>query len=143
MSKAGIDDSAFAKVIKNSITETVKLKAQLDGVNSAFDSLQNNYNTLNDTIATYNENGYITIDQIQSLLNMDSKYLACLVNQNGTLSLNQTAFANLTKIQIENAKTVALTKYESEVARIKQDAFTRSNKELGDSISSQSDGLVN
>lgn len=142
MSKAGIDDSAFAKVIKNSITETVKLKAQLDGVNSAFDSLQNNYNTLNDTIATYNENGYITIDQIQSLLNMDSKYLACLVNQNGTLSLNQTAFANLTKIQIENAKTVALTKYESEVARIKQDAFTRSNKELGDSISSQSDGLV-
>lgn len=50
ISKVGIDDSAFAKVIKNSITETVKLKAQLEGVNSAFDSLQNNYSTLNDTM---------------------------------------------------------------------------------------------
>ena len=142
MAKSGINDSAFSKVIKNSIIETVKLKAQLDGVNSAFDSLQNNYKTLNDTITAYNENGYITVDQLQSLLNMDSKYLACLTDQNGALSLNQTAYANLTKIQIENAKAAALTKYESEIARIKQDALARSNKELSDGIGSQSDGLI-
>lgn len=142
MAKTGMNDSAFAKVVKNSIIETVKLKAQLDGVNSAFDSLQNNYKTLNDTITAYNENGYITVDQLQSLLNMDSKYLACLTDQNGALSLNQTAYANLTKIQIENAKAAALTKYESEIARIKQDALARSNKELSDGIGSQSDGLI-
>jgi len=142
MAKSGINDSAFSKVIKNSIIETVKLKAQLDGVNSAFDSLQNNYKTLNDTITAYNENGYITVDQLQSLLNMDSKYLACLTDQNGALSLNQTAYANLTKIQIENAKAAALTKYESEIARIKQDALARSNKELSDGIGSESDGLI-
>ncbi len=142
MAKTGMNDSAFAKVVKNSIIETVKLKAQLDGVNSAFDSLQNNYKTLNDTITAYNENGYITVDQLQSLLTMDNKYLACLTDQNGALTLNQTAYANLTKIQIENAKAAALTKYESEIARIKQDALARSNKELSDGIGSESDGLI-
>ncbi len=142
MAKTGMNDSAFAKVVKNSIIETVKLKAQLDGVNSAFNSLQNNYKTLNDTITAYNENGYITVDQLQSLLTMDNKYLACLTDQNGALTLNQTAYANLTKIQIENAKAAALTKYESEIARIKQDALARSNKELSDGIGSESDGLI-
>ncbi len=143
LSNAGINiNSPFAKMVQNSIRETVKLKAQLDGVNTALDNLQSNYKTLTDTIETYNEYGYITIDQLQSLLEMDDKYIACLIDENGQLSLNKTAYANLTKMQLENAKATALTEYESEVARIKQEALTRANQNLGASIGSQNSGLI-
>lgn len=144
LSNAGITvkNNPFAKMIQNSIVETVKLKAQLDGVNTALDTLQSNYKTLTDTIETYNEYGYITIDQLQSLLEMDDKYIACLIDENGQLNLNKTAYANLTKMQLENAKVTALTEYESEVARIKQDALARANQNLGASIGAKNAGLI-
>lgn len=144
LSNAGITikGNPFAEMIQNSIVESIKLKAQLDGVNTALDTLQSNYKTLTDTIETYNEYGHITIDQLQSLLEMDDKYLACLIDENGQLNLNKTAYANLTKMQLENARATALTEYESEVARIKQDALTRANQNLGASIGAKNAGLI-
>lgn len=144
LSDAGIStkNNPFAEMIQNSIAESIKLKAQLDGVNNALDSLQGNYKTLTDTIDTYNKYGYITIDQLQSLLEMDDKYLSCMVDENGQLNLNKTTYSNLAKIQLENAKATALTQYNSEVARIKQEALARANQNLGLSIGLENGGLI-
>lgn len=50
----------------------------------------------------------ISKDTLQSLLNMDDKYLACLVNENGQLSLNVDSFQQLAEARLNDAKAAAV-----------------------------------
>ena len=47
--------------------------------NENVDSIQNAYKTLYDSIQEYNENGYITLDTLQNILNLDDRYIQYLI----------------------------------------------------------------
>ncbi len=73
----------------------------LSGLNSEMDKLQSAYKSLCDIRDTYNQNGKITADQYQELTTMGFLFLSQLVDENGQLGLNASAFERLSQAKLE------------------------------------------
>lgn len=76
----------------------------LDSISKSFDNLQNAYKSLTDITEDFNEDGKISIDNLQTLLALEPKYLACLEQQGDKLVFNEEALIQLAKNRIEEAK---------------------------------------
>ena len=101
LSGAGIDiDSEFGQMLANIIQQIYDAEAAFEGMNSQLDSLQSSYQTLTGIIESYNDTGYITLDNLQSLLTADENLIAMLEVENGQLVLNQAAYENLVAVQL-------------------------------------------
>lgn len=95
------------------------LKQQLSDLNSAIDSIQSAYDTLTSACEEYNSNGgQLSIDTIQSLLSLSDEYLACLQVENGQLSLNADAMAQLAQAKLDEAQATAVTQAMTELQAI-------------------------
>ena len=101
LSGAGIDiDSEFGQMLANIIQQIYDAEAAFEGMNSQLDSLQSSYQTLTGILESYNETGYITLDNLQSLLTADENLIQMLEVENGQLVLNQAAYENLVAVQL-------------------------------------------
>lgn len=102
-----------------SILSTDELKEKISDLNSAIDSIQSAYDTLNSAVEEYNSNGgQLSIDTIQSLLSLSDEYLACLQVENGQLSLNADAMAQLAQAKLDEAQATAVTQAMTELQTI-------------------------
>ena len=105
LSDAGIDvNSDFGQMLTNIIQQIYEAEAAFEGMNSQLDSLQSSYQTLTDILESYNKTGYITLDNLQSLLTADENLIAMLEVENGQLVLNQAAYENLVAVQLQEFK---------------------------------------
>lgn len=101
------------------IPDADTLKQQISDLNSAIDSIQSAYDTLNSAVEEYNSNGgQLSIDTIQSLLSLSDEYLACLQVENGQLSLNADAMAQLAQVKLDEAQATAVTQSMTELQAI-------------------------
>lgn len=101
------------------LPNTETLKQQISDLNSAIDSIQSAYDTLNSAVEEYNTNGgTLSIDTIQSLLSLSDEYLACLQVENGQLSLNADAMAQLAQAKLDDAQATAVTQAMTELQAI-------------------------
>lgn len=101
------------------IPDAETLKQQISDLNSAIDSIQSAYDTLNSAVEEYNSNGgQLSIDTIQSLLSLSDEYLACLQVENGQLSLNADAMAQLAQAKLNEAQATAVTQAMTELQAI-------------------------
>lgn len=101
------------------LPNTETFKQQISDLNSAIDSIQSAYDTLNSAIEEYNTNGgTLSIDTIQSLLSLSDEYLACLQVENGQLSLNADAMAQLAQAKLDDAQATAVTQAMTELQAI-------------------------
>ena len=101
------------------LPDTDTLKQQISDLNSAIDSIQSAYDTLNSAVEEYNTNGgTLSIDTIQSLLSLSDEYLACLQVENGQLSLNADAMAQLAQAKLDDAQATAVTQAMTELDTI-------------------------
>lgn len=101
------------------IPDADTLKQQISDLNSAIDSIQSAYDTLNSAVEEYNSNGgQLSIDTIQSLLSLSDEYLACLQVENGQLSLNADAMAQLAQAKLDEAQATAVTQAMTELQAI-------------------------
>ena len=102
-----------------SIPDAETLEQQISDLNSAIDSIQSAYDTLNSAVEEYNFNGgQLSIDTIQSLLSLSDEYLACLQVENGQLSLNADAMAQLAQAKLNEAQATAVTQAMTELQAI-------------------------
>lgn len=101
------------------IPDADTLQQQISDLNSAIDSIQSAYDTLNSAVEEYNSNGgQLSIDTIQSLLSLSDEYLACLQVENGQLSLNADAMAQLAQSKLDDAQATAVTQAMTELQAI-------------------------
>lgn len=101
------------------LPNTETFKQQISDLNSAIDSIQSAYDTLNSAVEEYNTNGgTLSIDTIQSLLSLSDEYLACLQVENGQLSLNADAMAQLAQSKLDDAQATAVTQAMTELDTI-------------------------
>lgn len=117
------DDAQSSKLNETStsfeIPDADTLKQQISDLNSAIDSIQSAYDTLNSAVEEYNTNGgTLSIDTIQSLLSLSDEYLACLQVENGQLSLNADAMAQLAQAKLDDAQATAVTQAMTELDTI-------------------------
>lgn len=117
LSGAGID-SKFVDMLAHSIVQAKQAETQLSRLDSQIDSLQSSYTDLTDIIETYNSNGYITFDQLQKLLALEPQYLACLVDENGQLSLNNESMKLLAEQRLNEAKAQIIQQAITELSEL-------------------------
>lgn len=90
--------------------------AKLEANNDSIDSLQGNYSDLIDIVSEYNNQGFLTIDTMQKLINMDSDTLAALQWDKATNSLS---------LNTEYMKNNLVAKLEDTKATIQQEGTTK------------------
>lgn len=96
------DIDEFKKKIEEEYTLDIQLKLELQGKSDLVDQMQEIYDTLVDAEKEYNENGgYVSVDTLQSLLQLEPKYLDMLYDENGQLNLNKQ-----TILQVAQARTL-------------------------------------
>lgn len=78
----------------------LKLDIELVEASQAVDDIQSVYDTLTNAQKEYNEQGYFSVDTMQSLLALEPKYLALLYDENGNLNLNKQALLEVAKARI-------------------------------------------
>lgn len=101
LSGAGIDiNSEFGQMLADMIIQAFEAEAAFEGMNSQLDNLQSSYQTLTGILESYNETGYISLDNLQSLLTADENLIAMLEVENGQLAINQEAYENLVAVQL-------------------------------------------
>ena len=93
---------------KNYITTLTSLQSEIDALNSNIDSIQSAFQTAASAIDEYNESGYLSLDTMQSLLDLDGRYLNLLVDKNGQLQLNENGYRKLIEAQLNEAEASAL-----------------------------------
>lgn len=77
-----------------SIEDFDKLAEKIDNIQKAFETATN-------AIKEYNENGYLSIDNLQALLTLDDKYLNALIDENGQLLTNADAYKTLMQAELD------------------------------------------
>ena len=101
LSDMGIDTgSGLGQMLTDMVRQMYETEAAFTGMNEQIDSLQSSYQTLTGIIESYNETGYISFDNLQSILTADENLIAMLEVENGQLAINQTAYENLAAAQL-------------------------------------------
>lgn len=110
----------------------------LKELNDSLDKIQSAYQVASTAIEEYNENGYISVDTFQSLMELEPEYLNLLMDENGTLALTSENLYKLTEARINDlaakqASTLvdSVTKLGSEAEQL--DYLTQSTKEATES----------
>lgn len=104
-SEAAHGTSEAIEEVKESAEDTA---STLESINSGIDSIQSAYKSLNSAVQEYNTYGGISLDTLQEILALDDKYVNCLVDQNGQLSLNMDTFQELAKMRLKEAEAAAV-----------------------------------
>ena len=121
--------TSLSKAEEAQVDMTVSMEEceqRLSDLNEKVDALQSSYKSLKDVTEQYNKNGFITMDQLQSLMQMDTKYLACLEMKNGALSVNKESYIEMTKAQLDLMEAEAVDEAISElVTDDKYDKYVR------------------
>ncbi len=74
----------------------------LKELNDSLDKIQSAYQIASTAIEEYNENGYISVDTFQSLMELEPEYLNLLMDENGTLALTSENLYKLTEARIND-----------------------------------------
>lgn len=112
--------------------------ATLKSLNDSLDKIQSAYQIASTAIEEYNENGYLSVDTFQSLMELEPEYLNLLMDENGTLALTSENLYKLTEARINDlaakqASTLvdSVTNLGSEAEQL--DYLTQSTKEATES----------
>ena len=90
-----------------SITSS-KVDDKLSSAKDALDDIGKTYKTLSGVVEDYNTNGYLTLENLDSIIDAGDDYISALFNENGQLELNKNAYIKLAKAKIENLKYTQL-----------------------------------
>lgn len=91
---------------------------KLEKTMGVIDNIQSAYKACSSAVEEYNQYGYMSVDSLQALLQMDDQYLNTLELVNGKLQVNQSAYADLLATQYAEAQMEAISQAISELNTI-------------------------
>lgn len=124
--------------------------SQLEETMGVIDNIQSAYKNCSTAVEEYNKYGYLSIDSLQSLLQMDDAYLNTLELVNGKLQVNQSAYADLLATQYAEAQMEAISQATSELNAIakgdaaeKAETFTEATEDEKNKLEAFAPALKN
>lgn len=112
--KAGMSVEEFkqryASISSEPAISMQALSKAVKDANTSLDDLQDAYKALSSAVTDYNENGYLSIDNLQAILALEPEYLALLQIENGQLSINTSAIKEMAYARIDDAEAAYLQK---------------------------------
>lgn len=110
-----------------------KVTAEIEKLNSALDDLKSTYDDIQSVIDDYNDNGYLTLDNLQSIMDLEPEYINLLIDENGQINLNNQAYKDYV---ISKAKSLLVNQlsslYESILAMTAEEAQAYANAKAFD-----------
>ena len=97
-------DSGLGKLLARIISEAHTAETAVTDMNTQLDRLISSCQTLTDFLASYNETGAVSLEQLRSLLTADQNLIAMLEVENGQLALNEEAYEQLIEAQLIELK---------------------------------------
>lgn len=64
----------------------------VDKFNTVLDDLESTYSDIKGVIDNYNDNGYLTLDNLQTIMDLEPQYVNLLIDENGQINLNNAAY---------------------------------------------------
>lgn len=113
----GVFESFGLVQISNSATAD-DYADKLEKTMGVIDNIQSTYKACSNAVEEYNKYGYMSVDSLQALLQMDDQYLNTLGLVNGKLQVNQSAYADLLATQYAEAQMEAISQAISELNAI-------------------------
>ena len=92
--------TALETELDEELTIDIELKLDLQNQDKLVDDIQSIYDELSNAQKEYAENGYISVDTMQSLLKLEPKYLDMLVDENGNLNLTKETLHEVARARI-------------------------------------------
>jgi predicted nucleic acid-binding Zn-ribbon protein len=89
-------------------TVNVELELELQKFDDSVDKIQDAYSTLKNITTEYNTQGYLSLDNLQALLNLSPEYLAVLQMEGGQLTINQSALEAMLQTKLADAEATAV-----------------------------------
>lgn len=101
-----LSDETQARLDELSEELGLNVKLKFESSSKLVDDIQSVFDTLVNAQKEYNEEGYLSVDTLQGLLELEPKYLALLYDENGNLNLNketlyQVAIARITDMKLK------------------------------------------
>lgn len=109
--RAGKIAPDVSEEIKTVAEATNNYNTELKALNTEIDNIQAGYNAVVTAQEEYNENGWISIDTLQSLLTLGWEYYDALVDENGQINLNSQAYEDMTNAKLDAMEAAALNLY--------------------------------
>lgn len=100
----------------------------LGKISESIDTIQKAYNTLSSAIDEYNNNGVISIDTLQSVMELGDDWLDYLVAEDGALKLDKESLDDLAKSRLEEMRIRTLNNLIGKIAQIEDE--TKANEYL-------------
>lgn len=112
----------YAKAAEN-------MSALHENANKQIDTLQKTYKTYKDVVKEYNKNQALSIDSLQSLVELGPEQLQYLIAEDGQLKLNKESIQQATIAQLEQAKATYIQAQAFQVKDIWENASSASDVE--------------
>lgn len=110
------------KDAKSSIVEC--LQELVDEASDVVDGFQDVYTTLTDGAKEYAQNGFLSVDRLQAILDLGPKYLEFLYNENGQLILNEQSLQRVIAAKTEEMAAETALSYAKQVLLSAEQAET-------------------
>ena len=114
---------------------------QLEKTMGVIDDIQSAYKNCSTAVEEYNKYGYLSIDSLQELLQMDDEYLNTLELVNGKLQINQSAYADLLAAQYADAQMEAISQAISELNAITKEDATEKTETFTEATADEKEKL--
>ena len=141
---------AFGIIQTSNASAADSYAEQLEKTMGIIDNIQSAYKTCSSAVEEYNKYRYMSVDSLQSLLQMDDEYLNTLELVNGKLQVNQGAYADLLSTQYAQAQMEAISQAISELNAIakgdaaeKAETFTEATEDEKNKLEALASALKN
>lgn len=105
------------------------LDENIQSLSDELASFQSAYATVNSALEEYNQNGILSLDTIQSIINLGPEYISMLESVDGKLRLNEEAVGNLINAQRENVAQMLQQSLAADTLELAQQYLTESTNE--------------
>lgn len=114
----------------NLVSQVEQAKKEFEGLKNELSELQSAYDTVQSAIKDYNDNGYMSFDSYQKMLELGDGYLALLMDENGQLNLNEEAYKRVMQAKLQELTLNRVsTLLENILAMSKEEAQAYANAE--------------
>ena len=90
--------------------------------NSKIEETVSAFNTVKSVVNDYNENGYLTLDNMKSILSLSDRYILALTNEQGAIDLSTESYKKLVEAELLELKAQALQDSIDSVTKIENEA---------------------
>lgn len=107
-----------------------KLSEKIKNLKETISGIASTYKSLSTVVSDYNSNGYLTLDNLNAIIEAGDNYVSTLFNENGQLQINKESYIALAKAQLENLKYTQLQSAISSINSLSTETQSKSNDNL-------------